>query len=73
MEKEEKITMVLNDEAHYLVQERFHDKILENFNPDDLLDDEKHDEKRLKTENALQSKRWYFFTATMIYTSSDNK
>lgn len=27
LEKEEKITMVLNDEAHYLVQERFHEII----------------------------------------------
>ena len=53
LEKEEEITMpqisiVLNDEAHYLVQEQFHDIL-----------------------HTLPSDRCYFFTATMMHTSSD--
>ena len=44
----QEISIVLNDEAHYLVQEQFH-PILKN----------------------LPSPRCYFFTATMINTSSD--
>ena len=42
------ISIVLNDEAHYLIQEQFHDII-----------------------KTLTSPRCYFFTATMIRTSSD--
>lgn len=43
------IEIIINDEAHYLVQEQFH-----------------------KIFTEVQSKRWYFFTATMINTPSNS-
>lgn len=43
------ISLVLNDEAHYLVQEQFHDSI-----------------------NTLYNSKMFFYTATMLYTPSEN-